>query len=171
MPPRRNEPRINQRIRVAEVRLIDEDGTQIGVVSRDEALDLAKQRELDLVEVSPTAKPPVCKVMDYGRYKYETSKKEKDNKKKQHVIHVKEIRMRPKISQHDYDFKAKKARKFIEGGDKVKATVLFRGRENAYPDHGLRLIKRLEEELEDVAKLEVQPRKEGRMMTAFFVKK
>ena len=98
MPPRRNEPRINQRIRVAEVRLIDEDGAQIGVVSRDEALDLAQQRELDLVEVSPTAKPPVCKVMDYGRYKYETSKKEKDNKKKQHVIHVKEIRMRPKIS-------------------------------------------------------------------------
>jgi len=170
-PQRTNEPRINQRIRVPEVRLIDEDGTQLGVVSRDEALERARERDLDLVEVSPTADPPVCKVMDYGRFKYEASKKEKDNKKKQHVIHIKEIRMRPKISQHDFDFKARNARKFIEGGDKVKATVLFRGRENAYPEHGLRIIKRLEEDLEDVAKLESQPRKEGRMMSALFIKK
>ena len=126
---------------------------------------------MDLVEVAPNANPPVCKIMDFGKYKYELSKKEKSSKKKQVIIHVKEIRLRPKIDDHDYDFKAKHARKFLEAGNKVKATVLFRGRELAYKEFGRKVLERLIEDLSDVAKIERAPVQEGRNMIMYLVKK
>ena len=136
-----------------------------------EAIETARNKGLDLVEISPAASPPVCKIMDYGKYKDQQSKKEKDTKKKQHVIHVKEIRLRPKIEAHDFNFKVSHARKFIEKGNKVKATVLFRGREMAHKEFAKTLLERMANELEDIAKIEREAVMEGRMMIMFLTKR
>ena len=140
------------------------------MIDTSEAIEMARDQGLDLVEISPDASPPVCKIMDYGKYKYQQSKKEKDTKKKQHVIHVKEIRLRPKIEAHDFNFKVSHARKFIEKGNKVKATVLFRGREMAHKEFAKTLLERMANELEDIAKIEREPVMEGRMMIMFLTK-
>jgi translation initiation factor IF-3 len=132
---------------------------------------LAVEAGLDLVEIVPTADPPVCKIIDYGKYKYELSKKEKIQKKKQHVIHVKEIRLSPKIEQHDIEFKIKHARKFIEQGDKVKFNIIFKGRQIAHKEFGDQLFERIIEELSDIAKIESEPQFEGRNMVAVLIKK
>lgn len=153
------------------MRVVTDDGDQVGVIKTSEALEMARERGLDLVEVAPEASPPVCKIMDYGKYKYKQSKKEKDAKKKQHVIQVKEIRLRPKIEEHDFNFKTDHARKFLEKGNKVKATVLFRGRELSYKDAAKDLLHKMAEELEDIAKIEREPLMEGRMMIMYLTKK
>ena len=136
----------------------------IGVTSTREALEMARERGFDLVEVSPNAKPPVCRIMDYGKYKYEQSKKAKRAKKKQHVMHVKEIKMRPKIEPHDYSFKMNHARRFLEHGNKVKFSLLFRGREVTHPDIGLKILNRVAEELSDIATVEAAPKRERMSM-------
>ena len=141
------------------------------MIDTSEAIERARNKGLDLVEISPAASPPVCKIMDYGKYKYQQSKKEKDTKKKQHVIHVKEIRLRPKIEAHDFNFKVSHARKFIEKGNKVKATVLFRGREMAHKEFAKTLLERMANELEDIAKIEREAVMEGRMMIMFLTKR
>ena len=150
--------------------MIGADGSQVGIVDTSDALRRADEAELDLVEVAPKAQPPVCRIMDYGKYKYELSKKEKSNRKKQVVINVKEIRFRPKIEEHDFDFKAKNARKFIESGDKVKAIVFFRGREMAHREFGAAILERLVEELSEVAKVERAAQMEGRSLVMYLVK-
>jgi translation initiation factor IF-3 len=156
--------RVNERIRVPQVRLVDEEGNMVGVMSTREALDAARDRGYDLVEVSPNASPPVCRVMDYGKYKYEQSKKAKRAKKKQHTMQVKEIKMRPKIEAHDYGFKMNHARRFLEGNNKVKFSLIFRGREVTHPDIGLRILKQVSEDLDEIASVEVGPKREGRTL-------
>ncbi|MBD3368071.1 MAG: translation initiation factor IF-3 [Candidatus Eisenbacteria bacterium] len=158
-------PRVNRRIRIPQVRVIDADGAQIGIMQTSEALALAQERGLDLVEVSPKARPPVCKIMDYGKYMYQLKKRAKEAKKRQHVTQVKEVKMRPKIEPHDYDFKCRHAREFFEDGDKVKFTIIFRGRELAHKELGRRVLERVAETLDDVAHVEVPIRSEGRSMT------
>ena len=143
----------------------------MGIMPVTQALRLAEEEGLDLVEVAPNANPPVCKIMDYGKYKYELAKKEKSTKKKQMSMHVKEIRMRPKIEEHDYEFKTKHARKFLEAGNKVKATVIFRGRELAHQEFGRELLNRFIEDLSDIAKVVREPVMEGRQMVTYLVKK
>lgn len=135
------------------------------------AIEQARERGLDLVAVSPDASPPVCKIMDYGKYKYQLSKKEKITKKKQHIIHVKEIRLRPKIEEHDFNFKTNHARKFLEKGNKVKASVLFRGRELSHTEFAKTLLEKMAAELDDIAKIERAPMMEGRMMIMYLIKK
>lgn len=153
------------------MRLIDENNQQVGIVDLSDALRRAEEAGLDLVEVAPNANPPVCKIMDFGKYKYELSKKEKETKKKQHVIITKEIRLRPKIEEHDFEFKARHARKFIEQGYRVKAAVLFRGREMAHREYGVRLLEKLKEYLSDIAKVDKEPSMEGGQLIMFFSKK
>lgn len=153
------------------MRVIGTDGNQVGILKISEANKLALEAGLDLVEIVPTADPPVCKIIDYGKYKYELSKKEKIQKKKQHVIHIKEIRLSPKIEQHDIEFKIKHARKFIEQGDKVKFNIIFKGRQIAHKEFGDQLFKRIIGELSDVAKVESEPQFEGRNMVAVLIKK
>ncbi len=160
-----DELRINERIRISPVRLIDEAGEQLGIMPTDEARLLAKSRELDLVEVAPSARPPVCRLMDYGKFKYEQARKTKEARKKQHTIHVKEVKMRPKIEEHDFDFKIRHARRFLDEGDKVKFTLMFRGREITHPELGARVLERVQTELEDIAGVEVGIAHEGRTMT------
>jgi translation initiation factor IF-3 len=157
-------PRVNRRIRIPQVRVIDDQGNQIGVISTSEALAMAEERGLDLVEVSPKARPPVCKIMDYGKYMYQLNKRAKEAKKHQHVTVVKEIKMRPKIEPHDYDFKLRHAREFLGAGDKVKCTLVFRGRELAHKELGRKLMERAIEDLSDAASVEVPIRSEGRSM-------
>lgn len=157
-------PRVNRRIRIPQVRVITDDGTQVGVMPTSEALALAEEKELDLVEVSPKARPPVCKIMDYGKYMYQMNKRAKEAKKHQHVTVVKEVKMRPKIEPHDYNFKKRHAVEFLAEGDKVKCTVIFRGRELAHKELGRKLMERLIEDLVDVANVEVPIRSEGRTM-------
>ena len=151
--------------------MIGATGEQVGIVSLSKGLDLAEREGLDLVEVAPEANPPVCKLLDYGKYKYEISKKEKDSKKKQHVIVVKEIRMRPRTENHDFDFKVRHARKFLEQKNKVKFTVQFRGREMAYKEFGEELLDRVIEELDDIAKVENEKKFEGRFLTMTMIAK
>ena len=146
------------------MRLIAPDGEQIGVVSTKEALQKAEGFGLDLVEVAPNSKPPVCRIMDFGKYKYEQSKKEKISKKKQHVITVKEIRLRPRTDEHDLETKLRHSRKFLEQRNKVKITILFKGREMAYQDFGTELMQRIIKSLEDISKVEAEPKMEGRRM-------
>ncbi len=150
---------------------MDEKGEQVGIVSRNEALRRAESAGLDLVEVSPNAAPPVCKIMDFGKFKYELSKKEKETRKKQHVIVTKEIRMRPKIEEHDFEFKLKHARKFLLEGDRVRASVQFKGREMIHQEFGRKIMERFIENLQDVAKTEKDPTMEGGQLVVFFVKK
>ena len=156
--------RVNDRIRVPQVRLVDEEGAMVGITSTREALDVARERGFDLVEVSPNARPPVCRIMDYGKFKYEQSKKAKKAKKKQHVMHVKEIKLRPKIEPHDYAFKLNHARRFLEHANRVKFSLLFRGREVTHPDIGLRILNKVAEELSDLATVEAPPKKERMSM-------
>ncbi|NND72317.1 MAG: translation initiation factor IF-3 [Rhodothermales bacterium] len=156
--------RINNEIRAETVRVVDPEG-QHGIYPLEEAVTLAESRGLDLVEISPNADPPVCKIIDYGKYRYELQKKEKEARKKSHTIALKEIRFRPHTDTHDFDFKTKHAREFLEHGDKVRAYVQFRGRDIVYKDHGMTLLVRFIKELADVAKIDQEPKMEGRRMT------
>ncbi len=160
-----DELRVNDRIRISPVRLIDEDGEQVGIVPTDEARSLAEQRGLDLVEVAPNARPPVCRLMDYGKYKYEQARKAREARKKQHTIQVKEVKLRPKIEEHDLAFKLRHARRFLEEGDKVKFTLMFRGREVTHPELGERVLERVREELKEVGAVETGISSEGRTLT------
>ena len=158
--------RINERIRLSPVRLIGADGEQIGVVPVEEALRMAKDEGLDLVEVAATSRPIVCKIMDYGRFRYEQEKKAREDKKQQHQVDVKEVKYRPNINIHDFNTKTKRARKFLEQGKHVKVTIMFRMREMRRPENGFELLRRVAEDLQDVAKLERMPdRLEGRDLT------
>jgi translation initiation factor IF-3 len=154
--------RINREIRAREVRVIDPEGKQLGVIPLPEALRTAGGFELDLVEVSSKSDPPVCRIMDYGKFKYQQSKKAHDAKKKQAVVHIKEVKMRPKTEEHDFQFKLKHIERFLSEGDKIKVTIVFRGREIAFPDLGRNMLKRIQEAIKDVAKIEQEPRFEGR---------
>jgi translation initiation factor IF-3 len=156
--------RINDRIRVREVRVIDETGQQLGIMAPAQAVAIARQRGLDLVEVSPTAVPPVCRITDYGKYQYTEQKRARQARKHQKTILVKEIKFRPKVDEHDYDFKKKHIERFIEDGDKVKAVIFFRGREIAHPEIGRRILERLISEVSEVAVAENMPRMEGNSM-------
>ncbi|NWJ96480.1 MAG: translation initiation factor IF-3 [Chloroflexi bacterium] len=162
--------RVNERIRVPEVRVIDENGEQAGVLKTREALALARQRNLDLVEVAPNAQPPVCRLLDYGKFRYEQTKKERDARKTQKVISIKEVRLRPKIDDHDLETKGKQARGFLEEGHKVKMTVLFRGRELAHTDIGRELLNQMGDLLKDAAVIEQPPKMEGKNMTMMLSK-
>ena len=147
------------------MRLIDHEGEQVGIVSIEEARERAADVGLDLVEVAPEARPPVCKLMDYGKFRYEAQRKAREARKKQHVTQLKEVKMRPGIEDHDYDFKTRHARRFIEEGNKVKLTMMFRGRQMSHPELGLEVLKRVVADLEDIAKVETNPSMEGRSMT------
>jgi translation initiation factor IF-3 len=164
-PPERDPTRINERIRVPEVRLIDENGQQVGIMRTQEALRQAQERDLDLVEVAPDAKPPVCRILDYSKYKYEQAQKQKAARKHQQQINVREIKFRPKIAQHDYDTKKGHVERFLKGRDKVKVTIMFRGREMAHPERGEMILNRLAEDLGDLAVVEQRPQQDGRNMT------
>ena len=144
-------------IRIPRIRLIDAEGEPVGVVSTDRAREMAREAGLDLVEISPTADPPVCRIMDYGKFKYEQKKKAAESKKRQHTFQVKEVRVRPKTGAHDIDVKVRAARKFLENGDKVQLTVLFRGREIVHSDIGMEILHRIAADLQDVAKIERSP--------------
>lgn len=163
-PPVKDGPRVNNEITARLVRLVDADGEMQGVYKVDDALREAARVGLDLVEVSPNAEPPVCKILDYGRFKYEAQKKKNEARKKQKVIEVKEIKLRPAIDQHDYEVKMKAVRKFLEEGDKVKVTLRFRGREMAHQDLGAKVLQRVRDELGEEVKIEQSPRMEGRQM-------
>jgi translation initiation factor IF-3 len=156
--------RINEQIRVPEVRLIGPEGEQIGVMPTKEALAQAAEAHLDLVEVAPQAIPPVCRIMDYGKFKYEQSKKQQEARRRQTIIQVKEIKVRPKIEEHDMGFKLKNSRRFLGEGDKVKISVIFRGREIAHTDRGIRILAQMAEALGDVGTVEQAPKLEGRNM-------
>ncbi|GBD23460.1 Translation initiation factor IF-3 [bacterium HR29] len=159
------EPRVNERIRAPEVRLIDEDGRQIGIVKTSEALAMARERQVDLVEVAANANPPVARLMDFGRYKYEQSKREREARKHQQHVELREVRMKPKIDDHDFDFKVRTAEKLLLGGDKVKVTVMFRGREITHPQIGKNLLDRVVARLETIASVEKPAALEGRNMS------
>lgn len=160
-----DELRVNDRIRISPVRLITEDGEQAGIVPTDEARAIAEESGLDLVEVAPNSRPPVCKIMDYGKYKYELARKAREAKRNQHVIHIKEIKLRPKIEDHDFGFKMRHALRFLEEGDKVKFTLRFRGRENTHPELGERVLNRVKNTVAELAVVEADIRREGRVMT------
>ena len=159
------EPRINERIRVPEVRLVGPAGEQVGIVSIDDALRLAQEADLDLVEVAPTARPPVCKLMDYGKFKYESALKARESRKNQAQTVIKEIKLRPKIDPHDYGTKKGHVERFLKAGDKVKVTIMFRGREQSRPELGFRLLQRLAGDVDELGFVEAQPKQDGRNMT------
>lgn len=161
----RDRLRINNRIRARDVRLIDENGAQVGVVSIREALIMAEERGLDLVEVAPNAIPPVCRILDYGKFRYEQSKKEREARKNQKQVDIKQIRLEPKTDDHDLDVKAKQARRFLLDGDKVKFNLRFRGREIFHQEIGLQMLEQMAEELRDIAVVEQRPLMEGRVLT------
>jgi translation initiation factor IF-3 len=157
--------RVNEQIRISPVRLIGADGEQVGIVSIEEARRAAEESGLDLVEVAAMARPPVVKVMDYGKYRFEQAKAAKAAKKKQHVIHLKEVKYRPGVSDHDFNFKTRHARRFLEEGNKVKLTMMFRGRQVTHPELGREVLLRVFAELEEIAKVEMHPKLEGKNMT------
>ena len=158
------ETRLNDRIRVPEVRLVGPNGEQVGIVRIEDALRLAVEADLDLVEVAPMAKPPVCKLMDFGKFKYEAAMKERESRKNQTHTIIKEMKLRPKIDQHDYETKKGHVERFLKAGDKVKITVMFRGREQSRPELGLRLLARLAEDVEELGYVEANPKQDGRNM-------
>src|SRR5690606_12125255 len=158
------EPRINERIRVPEVRLVGPNGEQVGIVPIADALRLAQEADLDLVEVAATARPPVCKLMDYGKWKYESAMKAREARRNQAQTVVKEIKLRPKIDPHDYETKKGHVERFLRGGDKVKVTIMFRGREQSRPELGYRLLQRLAEDVAELGYVESQPKQDGRNM-------
>ncbi|MBN1397573.1 MAG: translation initiation factor IF-3 [Bacteroidetes bacterium] len=161
--------RINSEIKAPQVRLITDNGEQLGIVSISDALREAQARTSDLIEIVPNATPPVCKIMDFGKYRYEQAKREKIQKKHQHVTLVKEVRFHPNTDTHDFDFKTRHAREFILEGNKVKATVVFKGREITYQEQGRELLERFTEAMADIAKMEQEPKMEGRQMVSYFV--
>jgi translation initiation factor IF-3 len=163
-PVRDTGPRINDRIRVPEIRLIGADGENVGVVTPERGMELAEEAGLDLVEISPNASPPVCKIMDYGKFKYEQQKRESEARKKQKIIEVKEIKFRPNTDTHDYDVKLRNVKRFLEDGDKVKVTLRFRGREMAHQNLGRELLERVADDVEGLGKVENMPKMEGRQM-------
>ncbi|SHN00024.1 bacterial translation initiation factor 3 (bIF-3) [Roseibium suaedae] len=163
-PPTKEGPRTNNEIRVREVQLIDHEGNNRGIVLTDEAMDIAVEAGLDLVEIQPNAQPPVCKILDYGRFKYQSQKKAAEARKKQKTVEIKEIKMRPNIDTHDYEVKMKSMLRFFSEGDKVKVTLRFRGREMAHQDLGMKLLDQVREETAEIAKVESSPRLEGRQM-------
>ena len=163
-PPERDQTRINERIRVSEVRLVDEDGSQIGVVKTDQALAMAAERDLDLVEVAPDSRPPVARLLDYSKYKYEQEQKAKAARKHQQQVNIREIKLRPKIADHDYETKKGHVERFLRHQDKVKVTIMFRGREQAHPERGRALLERLFEDIGELATIEQHPQQEGRNM-------
>ncbi|WP_093447659.1 translation initiation factor IF-3 [Pseudooceanicola nitratireducens] len=163
-PTRDTGPRVNDRIRAPEIRLIGAEGENIGVVSPAWAMELAEQAELDLVEISPNATPPVCKIMDFGKFKYEQQKRESEARKKQKIIEVKEVKFRPNTDTHDYEVKMRNVVKFLEKGDKVKVTLRFRGREMAHQNLGRELLERVAEDIKEIGKVENMPKMEGRQM-------
>jgi len=158
------EPRINERIRVPEVRLVGPNGEQVGIVRIEDALRLAAEADLDLVEVAPMSKPPVCKLMDYGKFKYESALKAREDRKKQVNTVIKEMKLRPKIDAHDYETKKGHVVRFLKAGDKVKITIMFRGREQSRPELGFRLLKKLADDVADIAFVEYSPKQDGRNM-------
>ena len=158
-------------IRVREVSLIGNDGEQLGVFPTQEALNMAEERDQDLVEVAPNSSPPVCRIMDYGKFKYQQSKRAHEAKKKQKIIHVKEVKLRPNTDRHDYDFKLKNAFRFLESADKVKVLVFFRGREIVHRENGQKLLVRVTETLEDIAVVEQEAKQEGRTLCMIFAPK
>jgi translation initiation factor IF-3 len=164
-PPERDTTRVNERIRVPEVRLIDDEGNQVGVLKTPDALRFAQERDLDLVEVAPEARPPVCRVLDYSKYKYEQAQKIKQARKHQQQITIREIKFRPKIAQHDYDTKKGHVERFLRHKDKVKVTIMFRGREVTHPERGTAILDKLAEELSELGVVEQRPMQEGRNMT------
>jgi translation initiation factor IF-3 len=164
-PPERDTTRINERIRVPELRLIGADGQQVGIVKRDEALAYAREQDLDLVEIAPDAKPPVCRVLDYSKYKYEQEQKRKAARKHQQQVTIREMKLRPKIAQNDYETKKGHILRFLKQGDKVKITIMFRGREVAHPERGSALCMKLADEVSEFATIEQHPSQEGRNMT------
>ena len=163
-PPVADGPRINEAIRAVSVRCIDPEGEQLGILSTQEALRKAEELGLDLVELQPNADPPVCKILDYGKYKYQAQKRASEARKKQKVIEVKEIKLRPNIDSHDYDVKMRSVRKFLDAGDKVKITLHFRGREMAHVELGSQLLDRVKDDIAEEAKIEAMPKMEGRQM-------
>ena len=164
-PPERDETRTNERIRVREVRLVGDDGNQIGVVPIDEALKYAQERDLDLVEVAAEAKPPVCRVLDYSKFKYEQEQKAKQARKHQKTVNVREIKLRPKIADNDYETKKNHVVRFLTGDDRVKVTIMFRGREQTHPERGVALLMRLAEDVSELGTIEQRPIQDGRNMT------
>ncbi len=158
---------VNNKIRAREVRVIGTDGEQLGILPLDEALRLAQEKNLDLVNVAPQAKPPVCRIMDFGRYKYEQSKRDKEARKKQKIVSIKEVKMRPGIEEHDFQVKARNAMRFLQSGDKVKVTIVFRGRQITHPELGKKQCLKMAAELKEVAIVEREPRMEGRNMVMF----
>lgn len=162
--PEKDGPRVNEEIRVREVQLIDTEGQNKGVMSVRDALILAQEAGLDLVEIAPNSLPPVCKILDYGRFKYQNQKKASEARKKQKIVEVKEIKLRPGIDSHDYDVKMRAMQRFFEEGDKVKVTLRFRGREMAHQDIGFKLLQKLKEDVVGIAKVEAEPMLEGRQM-------
>jgi len=164
-PPERDLTRINDRIRVPEVRVIDDEGNQVGMMKTPDAVKFAQERDLDLVEVAPEAKPPVCRVLDYSKYKYEQAQKVKQARKHQQQITIREIKFRPKIAEHDYDTKKHHVERFLRHKDKVKITIMFRGREVTHPERGVMILDRLAEELAALGVVEQRPTQDGRNMT------
>lgn len=156
--------RINEEIRAREVRVIGSDGEQLGIMSGREAQQLAYEKHLDLVEIAPTAKPPVCRIMDYGKYRYEQQKREKESRKKQKTFDIKEVKLRPGIEEHDFNVKFKNAVRFLEDGDKVKVTIMFRGRELSHPELGEVLLNKMAAQLKEMTVVERQPKLEGKNM-------
>ena len=163
-PPNRDGPRVNEEIRVPQVRLIDQDGEMIGVMSARDAIQRAYSVGLDLLEISPNADPPVCKILDFGKFKYEQQKKKNEAKKRQKVIEIKEIKVRPNIDENDYQVKLRAMKTFIEEGDKVKVTLRFRGREMAHQDIGVKVLERIRGDLDGTTKVEQMPKMENRQM-------
>ncbi|HEY6045199.1 MAG TPA: translation initiation factor IF-3 [Pyrinomonadaceae bacterium] len=160
--------RINDRIRVPQVRVITEEGDELGVMDTREAIRAAREKGMDLVEVAPNAEPPVCKIIDYGKFQYLAKKKANEAKKKQVIITVKEVKFRPGTDEHDYSYRMKHAREWLQGGDKVKATIWFRGREMTHRELGARILEKLEQDLADVSEVEMRPRMEGNQMFTIF---
>ncbi len=168
-PPERDTTRINERIRVPEVRLIDEKGEQIGVMKTDQALEYARERDLDLVEIAAEARPPVCRVLDYSKYKYEQEQKKKAARKHQQQVTIREMKLRPKIATHDYETKKGHILRFLKHGQKVKVTIMFRGREMAHPERGEALLRKVADELAEFGTIEQSPNQEGRNMHMILV--
>jgi translation initiation factor IF-3 len=164
LPAAKDGPRINQEIRVPQVQLIDNTGANKGVVDTQTALSMAETAGLDLVEISPNSSPPVCKILDFGKYKFQSQKKAAEARKKQKIVEVKEIKLRPMIDDHDYDVKMRSMKRFFEEGDKVKITLRFRGREMAHQELGYKLLNRVKDDIATIAKIESEPRFEGRQM-------
>jgi translation initiation factor IF-3 len=163
-PPSKDGPRINDDIRAAKILLIDQNGEKQGIMPISAALEAAEEVGLDLVEISPNSDPPVCKILDYGKFKFQEQKKKNEARKRQKTVEIKEIKLRPNIDTHDYDVKAKAMHRFFEEGDKVKVTLRFRGREMAHPELGMKLLQQVKTDFEEVAKVEYEPRMEGRQM-------